>query len=144
MMAEGKLDFDYVIIGSGVAGAIIAKRLLDYDASTSIAVVEAGERVPLKDRRKWWDFVSTAANATKQRSSNVFPGSPNYWDEADIKRNVLQKYSPTGITATDYDPDSIMLYMFEGELFSDGKGPTNDNKKLSSKDIAFIKQLYPL
>ncbi len=61
-MAKSKLDFDYVIIGSGVAGAIVAKRLLDHDASASIAVVEAGKRVPLKDRRKWWDFVSTAAN----------------------------------------------------------------------------------
>ncbi|MDZ4849724.1 MAG: M12 family metallopeptidase [Pirellulaceae bacterium] len=72
-----------------------------------------------------------------------FSGSPNFWDEAEIKSNVLQKYSPTGIAATDFDADSIMLYMFEAELFSDGKGPTNDNKKLSTKDIEFIKKLYP-
>ena len=79
----------------------------------------------------------------KAKVLEYFSGSPNFWDEADINHNVLQKYSPTGIAATNFDPDSIMLYMFEGELFSDNKGPTNDNKKLSAKDIAFIKKLYP-
>ena len=79
----------------------------------------------------------------KAKVLDYFSGSPNFWDEEEIKHNVLQKYSPTGIAATNFDPDSIMLYMFEAELFSDNKGPTNDNKKLSTKDIAFIKKLYP-
>ena len=56
---------------------------------------------------------------------------------------MLRKYSLTGIAATDFDPVAIILYMFEGELFSDEKGPTNDNKKLSTKDVAFIKKRYP-
>ena len=71
-----------------------------------------------------------------------FSGSPNFWDEVDIKHDVLQKYSPTGIAATEFDPESIMLYMFEGELFSDNNGPTNDNKEFSAKDVGFIKKLY--
>ncbi len=61
-MANNNLEFDFVIIGSGVAGAIVAKQLLEHDTNASVAVIEAGKRVPLKDRRKWWDFVSTAAN----------------------------------------------------------------------------------
>jgi len=77
----------------------------------------------------------------KAKVLEYFSGSPNFWDEAGIKHKVLQKYSPTGIAATDFD--SIMLYMFEGELFSDNNGPTNDNKKLSAKDIVFIRKLYP-
>ena len=70
-----------------------------------------------------------------------FAGSPNFWDSDGIKQNVLQKYSPQGINATEFDPDSIMLYMFDGNLFSDGLGGTNDNRALSKKDIAFIKTI---
>ena len=55
-------SFDYVIIGSGVAGAIVADGILHSKPEASIAVIEAGPRVPLKDRRKWWDFISTRVN----------------------------------------------------------------------------------
>lgn len=55
-------EFDYVIIGSGVAGALVAKQLLNANPMASIAVIEAGKRVPLRDRRKWWDFISTGVN----------------------------------------------------------------------------------
>jgi hypothetical protein len=86
-----------------------------------------------KFTRKW----NTAA------VMKYFQGPPNYWSPADIKSNVLQKYSPKGISATVYDPKSIMLYAFDAALFSDGLGPTNDNKKVSAKDVAMIKQMYP-
>lgn len=72
-----------------------------------------------------------------------FSGPPNYWNEEEIKSNVLEKYSPQGISATESDPDSIMLYEFDSKLFSDGLGATNTNTKLSAKDIAHIKKLYP-
>jgi len=72
-----------------------------------------------------------------------FQGPPNYWNADDIKSNVLEKYSPTGISATDYDPQSIMLYSFDGALFSDGLGPTNENTNVSPKDITMIKKMYP-
>lgn len=72
-----------------------------------------------------------------------FQGPPNYWSPADIKSNVLEKYSPRGITATRYDPKSIMLYAFDGALFADGRGPTNTNNTVSSSDIKMIKSMYP-
>jgi len=71
-----------------------------------------------------------------------FQGPPNFWSPADIKYNVLQKYSPTGISATRFDPKSIMLYDFDGALFSDGLGPTNTNNTLSATDIKMIKAMY--
>lgn len=71
-----------------------------------------------------------------------FSGSPNYWSVEQIEQNILRKYSSTGVAMTDYDPDSIMLYYFDGILFSDGKGATNKNFKLSRKDISFIGELY--
>jgi len=71
-----------------------------------------------------------------------FRGPPNYWSASDIKSNVLEKYSPKGITSTDFDPKSIMLYAFDAALFADGKGPTNENTNVSPKDVALIKKMY--
>jgi len=72
-----------------------------------------------------------------------FQGPPNYWDKAAIDSNVLQKYSPKGILATAFDPKSIMLYAFDAQLFTDGKGPTNENTNLSTLDRGMIKKMYP-
>ena len=72
-----------------------------------------------------------------------FQGPPNNWSPADIRSNVLEKYSPKGIKATVFDPKSIMLYDFDARLFSDGLGPTNENEKLSRTDIRMIGTMYP-
>jgi choline dehydrogenase len=49
---SGKLVFDYIVIGTGPAGAVIAKTLTD-DKKSSVLVVEAGENndrdKPIKD-----------------------------------------------------------------------------------------------
>jgi hypothetical protein len=79
----------------------------------------------------------------KQAVLHYFQGPPNYWSPADIDFNVLKKYPQKGIIATNYDPDSIMLYAFDGALFADGKGPTNENNNVSAKDQQMIRQLYP-
>jgi hypothetical protein len=79
----------------------------------------------------------------EKKVMKYFQGPPNYWDAGDIKHNVLSKYSPTGVSATRFDKDSIMLYAFDGALFSDGLGPTNSNSKLSASDIAMIGAMYP-
>ena len=72
-----------------------------------------------------------------------FQGPPNYWGADDIKHNVLEKYSPKGLSATKFDPKSIMLYAFDAALFADGLGPTNSNTKVSPMDVAMIKKMYP-
>ena len=72
-----------------------------------------------------------------------FQGPPNFWEPADIKFNVLDKYSPKGISATKFDPKSIMLYSFDGALFADGLGATNENTNVSPTDVAMIKKMYP-
>lgn len=74
---------------------------------------------------------------------HYFQGPPNFWSPADIQSNVLSKYSPQGLSATKFDPKSIMLYSFDGALFSDGLGPTNSNTKASPTDIKMIKEMYP-
>ncbi len=72
-----------------------------------------------------------------------FQGPPNFWDNADIEHNVLKKYSPTGIRATEFDAKSIMLYAFDAALFADGKGATNENSQLSPTDRSMIRKMYP-
>ena len=72
-----------------------------------------------------------------------FQGPPNYWTLEDINHNVLSKYSPKGLSSTQFDPKSIMLYSFDGALFSDGLGPTNSNKSLSAYDVKMIQSMYP-
>jgi len=72
----------------------------------------------------------------------AFSGSPNFWSKADIDSNILQKYSPKGISFTKFDIKSIMLYQFDGSLFTDGKG-TPENTKLSAMDKQMIGQMYP-
>jgi len=72
----------------------------------------------------------------------AFSGPPNYWSKDDIDHNILQKYSPDGVSATTFDRDSIMLYQFDGSLFLDGVG-TPLNTQLSDMDKQMIGQMYP-
>ncbi|HET9627732.1 MAG TPA: GMC family oxidoreductase [Kofleriaceae bacterium] len=50
---------DVLIIGSGVAAAAIAERLLRHDARASILIVEAGGKVKLKDFGLWQNYLVT-------------------------------------------------------------------------------------
>ncbi|MEO5913793.1 MAG: matrixin family metalloprotease [Luteolibacter sp.] len=82
----------------------------------------------------------------KWNTKNVyeyFQGPPNYWDPEDIKSNVLAKYPEKGIIASRFDMKSIMLYSFDAVLFSDHKGPTNENTTISKMDMEMIAKLYP-
>jgi hypothetical protein len=79
----------------------------------------------------------------KAEVMKYFQGPPNFWDADAIQSNVLSKYSARGIKATRFDAKSIMLYAFDAELFSDGRGPTNENSQLSATDQTMIKQMYP-
>ena len=70
-----------------------------------------------------------------------FSGPPNYWSREEIDHNVLQKYSPNGISATVFDEHSIMLYQFPANLFTDHKATPN-NTSISTKDKQLIAQMY--
>jgi choline dehydrogenase-like flavoprotein len=53
-----KTKYNYILVGSGVAGTTIAKRLLEHDRNTSILMLEAGPVIEAKNRRSWWDYVT--------------------------------------------------------------------------------------
>jgi hypothetical protein len=71
-----------------------------------------------------------------------YSGPPNYWDEATIRFNILDRYRANQLRGTTFDPESIMLYAFPAELTKDGVG-TRENDRLSATDIAFIAKAYP-
>jgi serralysin len=72
----------------------------------------------------------------------AFSGPPNFWSKEEIDFNVLQKYSRKGMTYSIFDPESIMLYQFDGSLFTDHKG-TPLNTHLSKLDKQMITRMYP-
>ena len=51
------MEYEYIIIGSGVAGTTVAKQLLNNNNKTSILMIEAGPLVEMKKQRSWWDYV---------------------------------------------------------------------------------------
>jgi hypothetical protein len=71
-------------------------------------------------------------------------GAPNYWSEATIRHNVLDKYRLDQIVGTTFDARSIMLYEFPASWTLDGFG-TKANTDLSEQDKGFIAstQMYP-
>jgi len=71
-------------------------------------------------------------------------GAPNYWDEATIRHNVLEKYSADQIRGTKFDPNSIMLYAFP-DNWTKNPGGTHENTKISTMDKDFIRsaEMYP-
>jgi hypothetical protein len=70
--------------------------------------------------------------------------SPNFWDEATTRHNVLRKYTADQVNGTQFDRDSIMLYFFPAEWTTNGIA-TKANEVLSSLDKMFIAgaKMYP-
>ncbi len=64
-------------------------------------------------------------------------GPPNSWSEAQIRHNVLDRYSLDHLVGTSFDPSSIMLYFFPDSWVVGGEG-TSRNEVLSDQDKAFI------
>lgn len=64
------------------------------------------------------------------------------WDKDTTYHNILQKYDHNQLNASNFDSKSIMLYFFPPELTNNNKG-TNNNKRLSRKDVEYISKIYP-
>jgi serralysin len=68
-------------------------------------------------------------------------GPPNNWDEDQIRHNVLNRYDPDAVTATDADADSIMMYPIPAAWTNDGFS-ADMNPDLSQTDRDFIRKEY--
>jgi hypothetical protein len=71
-------------------------------------------------------------------------GSPNFWDEATTRLNILQRYRADQVNGTAFDPQSIMLYFFPADWTLNGVG-TEANEVLSALDRQFVAgaKMYP-
>jgi hypothetical protein len=65
------------------------------------------------------------------------------WDEETTKENILDRYNKTTVNGTMYDPYSIMLYFFPGNLTKNGVG-TKQNSKLSGYDAQLLNSMYKI
>ena len=63
------------------------------------------------------------------------------WDKETTDKNILDKYDRDEINGSDFDPLSIMLYFFPGNLTNDNKG-THQNLRLSGNDMKYITKTY--
>lgn len=68
-------------------------------------------------------------------------GPPNNWTDEQIRTNVLNKYNPNAVTATEVDKDSIMMYPIPAS-WTDGTFSADLNNELSQKDEDLIRLVY--
>lgn len=64
------------------------------------------------------------------------------WDNKTTETNIIDRYSSDQINGSTYDPLSIMLYFFPGDLTLDNKG-TQQNLRLSGVDVKYLSNIYP-
>ena len=76
-----------------------------------------------------------------------FRGWPNYWDDATIRRNILDKLPVTDVEGSSWDPDSIMQYEFSAGLIHFPERYQNQalvpEPGLSARDVEQAQLLYP-
>jgi hypothetical protein len=70
-----------------------------------------------------------------------FSKYPNNWTTDQIEFNVLDKYSADVLNASQFDPQSVMLYAFPSELTNDGTS-TEANAIMSATDIEWMENVY--
>ncbi|MBI3673786.1 MAG: hypothetical protein HY245_10280 [Rhizobiales bacterium] len=75
-------------------------------------------------------------------------GPPNNWDEATIKFNMAPYAGDDlKLMATDFDPQSVMLYYFPAEYYLKGKDSScyiqSSNNTISPTDRSTIEFMYP-
>ena len=71
-------------------------------------------------------------------------GPPNNWSVPTIEANVFAKYKvgDSGLVASPFDQESIMLYSFPAEWTEEGIA-TKSNEKLSREDKLMMAKMYP-
>lgn len=65
------------------------------------------------------------------------------WSKADVDAQIFRVYEEDQLNTGAYDRASIMHYAIPRELLLEGAMPVPWNRKLSSRDKAFIRTQYP-
>lgn len=82
----------------------------------------------------------------EERVYEVLGGDPNFWSREQTFYNILRKISPSEVTGSKWDPNSIMHYQFDAGLilappeYQDGVWPVGG---LSAEDKLWARHTYP-
>ena len=63
------------------------------------------------------------------------------WDKQTTYVNIISRAKTEEINASNFDPQSIMLYFFPAELTLNGEG-TKQNTKMSGLDVQYLEKMY--
>ncbi len=151
--AEVRIGFEaraghWSYVGRGVLSQSKSQRTMNLDSADSwgidTAIHEIGHTLGLPHEHQnpkagiVWD---------EQKVLDEFAGSPNFWDEATTRHNILRKINPDTVQGSKWDKDSIMHYPFNAGLILK---PTiyqtqrlNPAAGLSARDKKWIKTFYP-
>ena len=64
------------------------------------------------------------------------------YDPKEVRDNILTPLEDFYSNASNYDPESIMMYFIPNSLTTDGKG-TRENMRLSKIDVLKMSEMYP-
>lgn len=64
------------------------------------------------------------------------------WDKEMTNTQIVDKYNQSDINGSEFDPCSVMLYFYPGDLTNNGVG-TNQNLRLSPVDMTWLANQYP-
>lgn len=64
------------------------------------------------------------------------------WDHDTTYHNIIERYNVDQLNASEFDPQSVMLYFFPPQLTTNHKG-TNNNHRISPEDAIYISKVYP-
>ncbi len=78
----------------------------------------------------------------KEAVYRYYAGPPNRWTRAMVDHNLFRRYSVQQTNASDFDPESIMLYAISNDL-TVGDWEVGWNRVLSDGDKRFIGVIYP-
>jgi choline dehydrogenase-like flavoprotein len=133
-----KTDFDYIIVGAGSAGCVLAARLTQ-DPNVTVALVEAGDRdnapeidIPLLFPRLFktkfdWDFTSEPEPALKQRRiylprGKVLGGSASMNAMVYIRGNAKDFDDWAKQGATGWSHKELLPYFIKSEANESKRG----------------------
>lgn len=64
------------------------------------------------------------------------------WDRQTTYTNIIERYKVEQLNASEYDPQSVMLYFYPSYLTKNNKG-TRQNVRLSEVDVEWLNKMYP-
>jgi hypothetical protein len=73
------------------------------------------------------------------RDALIAKFAPMGWSPSMVDSQIIQRFDPSKVEATTFDPDSIMLYAFDSSV---ANPPTKVNYDLSDLDKKLIRRIY--